>query len=81
MYHRDMSEIQAEVQESFSKLVAGCRDQCLWFLRRDYCPTEPDEMRRVLEYIRRHGDREAFRTASRITKWLSPSSSERSAGS
>jgi len=70
-----------EVREDFARLVAACRDQCLWFLREDYCPTDPQEMLRVLEYIRRHGDRESFRDASALMTWLSPGSSGRSAAS
>ncbi len=76
-----MAESEKEVREKFARLVADCRDQCLWFLRQDYCPTDPDEMRRVLEYIRRHGNRESFRAASRLMQWLSPDSSARSAAS
>ncbi len=76
-----MAEVNREVREEFARLVAGCRDQCLWFLREDYCPTDPEEMRRVLEYIRRHGDRESFRAASALMQWLSPSSSGPSAAS
>jgi len=76
-----MAELDEEIRERFAQLVAGCRDQCLWFLRPDYCPTDPQEMRRVLEYIRRHGDRESFRAASRLMQWLSPGSSGQSAAS
>jgi hypothetical protein len=74
-----MGEVDRETREGFAQLVAGCRDQCLWFLREDYCPADPEGMRRVLEYIRRHGDRESFRAASTLLQWLSPDSSERSA--
>lgn len=76
-----MAEVDREVREGFERLVADCRDQCLWFLREDYCPTDPREMRRVLEYIRRHGDRESFRAASKLMQWLSLTSSARSAAS
>lgn len=70
-----------EVRERIERLVAGCRDQCLWFLRPDYCPTDPQEMRRVLEYIRRHGDRDSFRAASQLMQWLSLTSNGQSAAS
>lgn len=76
-----MTELDIEVREEFERLVASCRDQCLWFLREDYCPTDPQEMRRVLEYIRRRGDRESFRVASKLMQWLSPTSSARAAAS
>lgn len=74
-----MTDRESEFRENFTSLVDGRRDQCLWFLRQDYCPTDPEEMRRVLEHIRRHGDRESFRAASRLMRWLSPGSSARSA--
>ena len=67
--------------EEFAQLVALCRAQCLWFLREDYCPTDPDGMRQVLQYIRRYGDRESFRAAGRLLQWLSPNSSGRSVAS
>jgi len=74
-----MDERERAVHEEFAHLVAACRTQCLWFLRPDYCPSDPEGMRRVLEHIRRHGDRESFRAASRLMQWLSPDSSGRSA--
>lgn len=73
-----MAETDA-LQSAFRRLVAGCRDQCLWFLREDYCPTTPAEMQRVLEHIERHGDREAFRAARELSRWLSRNSSGPSA--
>ena len=76
-----MTELDGAVREKIERLVAGCRDQCRWFLRQDYCPTGPKEKRRVLEHIRRHGDRESFRAASRLMQWLSPGSSGPSAAS
>jgi hypothetical protein len=35
---------------------------------------------RVLDYLERHGDRDAFVAAASIRQWLSPTSSDRSAG-
>ena len=67
--------------DEYARLVAACRAQCLWFLRENYCPTDPEEMRRVLGYIRRYGDRESFRAAGRLIAWLSPNSSGPSAAS
>lgn len=64
----------------FRRLVADCRDRCLWFLREDYCPTDPAEMRLVLGHIERHGDREAFVAARELSRWLSRDSSEPSVG-
>jgi hypothetical protein len=34
---------------------------------------------RTLDYIRRHGDREAFRKAGELYQWLSPDSNKPSA--
>jgi len=62
-------------------LVDEYRDRCLWFLRRDYYPATPAEATRVLEAIERHGDREAFRRAAEVRRWLSPPSSATSAAS
>lgn len=66
-------------QTEFRRLVAENRDRCLWFLREDYCPTDPEEMLRVLEHIERHGDREAFVAARELSRWLSRNSSGPSA--
>ena len=62
-------------------LVDDYRDRCLWFLRRDYYPATVEEALRVLDSIQRNGDREAFKRASEVRRWLSPSSSATSAGS
>lgn len=68
-----------DLHSEFRRLVAECRDRCLWFLREDYCPTDPAEMQRVLEHIERHGDREAFLAARELSRWLSRDSSGPSA--
>ncbi len=68
-------------QEAIRELIDEYRDRCLWFLRRDYYPTSPEEAEQVLRYIERYGDLEAFRRAARIRPWLSPPSSVTSAGS
>ncbi|MCC7103867.1 MAG: hypothetical protein IT307_01875 [Chloroflexi bacterium] len=54
---------------------------CLWFLRPDYYPTTTDEQLRVLRYIERYGNREAFREAATIARWLSHSFNAPSASS
>jgi hypothetical protein len=69
------------VEEELRRLVDEYRVRCLWFLRPDYYPSTLEERLRVLDYIERHGDREAFRRAARMRQWLSPNSSARSAGS
>ena len=63
------------------RLVDDYRVRCLWFLRPDYYPASDAERLRVLDYIERYGDRDAFRKAGELRRWLSRPSSVRSAGS
>jgi len=70
-----------ETAEEINRLVDEYRVRCLWFLRPDYYPSTLEARLRVLDYIERHGDLEAFRRAARMRQWLSPDSSARSAGS
>jgi hypothetical protein len=63
------------------RLVDEYRDRCLWFLRADYYPEGAEEISRTLDYIERHGDRQAYLRAAEIRKWLSRRSSGPSAGS
>jgi hypothetical protein len=65
----------------FDRLTDEYRSRCLWFLRADYYPRTDDERRQVLQYLERHGDREAFQRAAVARRWLSPSSSASSAAS
>jgi hypothetical protein len=69
------------VTEAVNRLVDEFRARCLWFLRPGYYPSTREERLRVLAYIERHGDREAFRRAATLKRWLSPTSSAPSAGS
>jgi hypothetical protein len=69
------------IPEAVNQLVDEYRHRCLWFLRSDYYPATDGERIQVLDYIERHGDREAFRKAAEIRRWLSRNSSARSAGS
>ena len=69
--------LDAEVRS----LVDEYRERCLWFVRSDYYPSTPDEILRVLRWIRARGDREAFQRAGKIEEWLSRTSSEKSAAS
>jgi hypothetical protein len=73
----DPATIAAEVR----RLTDEYRTRCLWFLRSDLYPTTEEETLRVLRQIERHADRAGFVRAARLRRWLSPSSSERSAGS
>ena len=72
---------EATIAESVNRLVDEYRLRCLWFLRSDYYPTSDAQRLRVLGYIERHGDREAFRRAAELRRWLSRTSSAPSAAS
>jgi hypothetical protein len=66
--------------EAFRQFVDQHRAQCLWFLRPDYYPETDADRLAVLRMIAQHGDRRAFEQAAEFRHWLSPHSSERSAG-
>ena len=76
-----MDVIDETVRRQINQLIDVYRDRCLWFLRADYYPTRREDMLRTLDYIRRYGDREAFRKAGQLYQWLSLNSSEPSAAS
>ena len=76
-----MSSVAGTIPESVNRLVDEYRHRCLWFLCSDYYPETDTQRLRVLEYIERHGDREAFRRAAEIRRWLSRTSSAPSAAS
>ncbi len=60
------AESMAEIEE----LVEKDRDQCLWFLRRDFVPRNVEEILHVLDLIERYGDRAGFERAQRLRQWL-----------
>ena len=70
-----------EIADAVRRLVDEYRERCLWFIRADYYPQQPEEIRRTLDYIERHGDREAYRRAAEIRRWLSRRASASSADS
>ena len=76
-----MADEGGAIPEAVNQLVDEYRHRCLWFLRTDYYPVTDGERLQVLHYIERHGDRDAFRKAAEIRRWLSRNSSARSAGS
>lgn len=76
-----MNRIDENLQRQINQLVDAYRDRCLWFLRADYYPTDRADALRALDYIKRYGDREAFRKAGELYQWLSPNSSGPSAAS
>ncbi len=67
--------------QAIDRLVEEHRARCLWFLRPDFRPSTREERLRVLRYIERSGDREAFRQAATLRRWLSLESNETSAES
>jgi hypothetical protein len=71
----------SELQQNVRRLVDEYRGRCLWFLKNDYYPESPEQIRRTLGYIEKHGDLRAFQEAARLRKWLSQSFSEPSAAS
>lgn len=71
----ESSDLDAAVRS----LVDEYRSRCLWFLKEAYYPSTAEETRRVLGWIRQHGDVAAFRRAGEIEQWLSRASSETSA--
>jgi len=74
-----MDAASPEIMTAVRQLVDAYRDQCLWFLRRDYYPTSYEEVLRALAYIERHGDQAGYRRAVEIRRWLSRRSSAASA--
>jgi hypothetical protein len=76
-----MDQITEDLRRQVNQLVDTYRARCLWFLRADYYPTDREEVLRTLDYIRRYGDREAFRKAGELYQWLSQDSSKPSAAS
>ncbi len=77
----DTSQVDSEAATSaVDRLVDEYRVRCLWFLRPDYYPATLGERLRTLGYIERHGDREAFRRAATLKRWLSRDSNGPSAG-
>lgn len=70
---------RAAALREIDRLIEANRLRCLWFLRPDYHPSTDSERLRALEYIERYGDRNAYRRASELTRWLSRHSSAQSA--
>jgi len=77
--HSPAMALDPALDNEVRSLIDDYRERCLWFVRSDYYPSSPDEIRRVLQWIRDRGDREAFLRAGKIEQWLSRISSERSA--
>lgn len=56
------------------------RPQCLWFLKNDIAPNEPAGALRILDYIERYGDRDAYEKVKELKKCLLRNSNAISAG-
>lgn len=69
----------ADMHSALQALIECYRTRCLWFLRPDYVPVTVEKKLRVLGYIEKHGDLEAFRLAAPFRKWLSQNFKEASA--
>lgn len=74
-----MKPNQVNVMDSVNALVDEYRARCLWFLRADYYPQTLADACRVLDYIERHGDAEAFQKAATLRQWLLQNSNAESA--
>lgn len=74
-------DVENRTAEIVDQLVDEYRARCLWFLRSDYYPRSTEGRIRVLGYIERYGDREAYRKAATVRRWLSHPSNAESAGS
>jgi len=70
---------EGDVAKAVNALVDEYRARCLWFLRPDYYPRSVEERLKVLDSIACHGDREAYRKATTIRRWLLHHSSAGSA--
>lgn len=65
-----MNEDKETLMQNVNALADEYRTRCLWFLREDYYPQTPADALRILEYIERYGDVEAFRKAATLRQWL-----------
>ena len=67
------------LQSRLEPLMEKYRVRCLWFLSPHYLPETPAAALRVLEYIERYGDRQAYLEAEEFKQWLSQNFSAPSA--
>lgn len=72
-------ENDVDVAAEVDRLIEECRISCLWFLRPDYHPMTNADRLRLLGEIERHGDRDTYRRAATLRRWLSHDSSAASA--
>lgn len=74
-----MNNENNRIQQEVNALIDQYRTRCLWFIKEDYYPAGREDTLKILDYIKRYGDREAFHQASTLATWLSPHSNEPSA--
>ena len=60
-------------------LVRRYRTRCLWFIREDFVPDTAESALRILGYIERYGDREAWNQVKELRRCLSANSRSKSA--
>jgi len=58
------------MQGRIKPLMEKYRIRCLWFMSPQYLPETLESALRVLEYIERYGDRQAYLEAEELKKWL-----------
>lgn len=75
-----MFNTYSNIYEEIKQLMDRYRSQCLWFLKTDIVPNDPDSALRILAYIERYGDRNAYEEVKRLRKCLLQNSSAISAG-
>ena len=63
------------------RLVDDYRSRCLWFLREDVLPDDPQRLQDLLRKIELRADRATYIQARSLREWLSRNSSAASAGS
>ena len=77
----DSEKTMEEALQEARQLIEEHRADCLWFLRDDFCPTDPADVARLLKKIEAHSDVATYLKARRLREWLSRNSSGASAGS
>lgn len=65
----DSDAIEA-MKQRLGPLMEKYRVRCLWFLSPQYLPDTLPAALRVIEYIERYGDRQAYREAEELKQWL-----------
>ena len=67
--------------EQAHALISKHRNQCLWFLRSDYLPSDIQGILRALRYIEQNGTLDAYIQARKLERCLLQNTSGMSAAS